>query len=87
MYSYNTLYYICQFCQSFFYIKNFCERVLTNSKKWCIMGANKKIPRARGGLTARPCSCVSEHTFKRNQRGRSIKAHGRVARTVWRGSA
>ena len=86
MYSYNTLYYICQFCQSFFYNrKNFQKNIdkrnfLRYTKK------RKKIPRARGGLTARPHSCVSEHAFKLNQGGKEYIAHGRIAGTFRGGS-
>lgn len=37
------------------------------------MRAKQKIPRARGGLTARPHSCVSEHAFKLNQGGKEYQ--------------
>ena len=73
MYSYNTLIIhngknVNYFLKIKFFLKNidiFGKQVYNEGKA--------KIPRARGGLTARPCGCESELAFKLNQRGNRSK--------------
>lgn len=83
MYSYSTLYYICKKMSVIFYNRKIFKKILTKGI-FCAILKSEKIPRARGGLTARPCRCGSEPTFKLNQRGGV--SYGRIAGTVRRRS-